>query len=182
MNKFILLVILLLSITPSYTEEVVEPIVEETPTEVVVDATEPIDETEATEASEEEEKVQSAYLSIMWEVITYIIVVLGSIVVFAAIMLLRKLGAKYGFEIPEIAEELIESLLLRCINRTEEWAKAQANKPSSEEKMANTIRLALERVTSNEKLRTRIEEKGKEIVEKLLRSKETSDEATPKES
>lgn len=123
---------------------------------------------------------QNSWESLGFYALTVLISVSGTLILFAGKIGLKKLEKKLGIDVPEAIEQMAEGILIKGINSTENWAKKQANKPTSENKLAEAIRFALEEAGNNEFVRKKIEDKGKEIIERLLRSEETSDEVTPK--
>ncbi len=135
---------------------------------------------ETVEVVEESTEEANPWGSMLWAVLSIFVVTVGGSVKLAGKLAIKKLENKIGFDIPDAIEEIAEGYLAKAVGWTENWAKEKSEKPSSENKMAETIRYAIEKAGENEYIRKTIEEKGTEIVEKLLKSKETPDEATPK--
>lgn len=123
---------------------------------------------------------QNPWVSLGFYGLTVAISVVGTLILFAGKVGIKKLEKKLGIKIPDVVEEMAEGIIVKGINVTENWAKKQSDKPTSENKMAETIKFALKRAENNEFIRKKIEDKGKEIVERLLRSNETPTEVTPK--
>jgi hypothetical protein len=179
-NISTLFLVLLLSAIPSSgntTDEV--PVVNTTDvaTSITVDTVIP---TASTEVQPPATTTESPWKSLVWYTVAALISLLASTIILIAKFGIKKLEQKLGISLPDAVDQLTEGYLVKGINWTENWAKDKANKPTSEDKMVETIRYAIEKTTENEILRKKIEEKGKEIVEKLLKSKETPDSATPK--
>lgn len=181
---FSLVLVLGLAVAP-----VAHIVPEEAPVAVAVEdvgsstdaATVPVPVEEPTAPAEKAaEEVTNPWVSLIWVVVGLLIVALGGSIKMAGKLGLKKLEKKLGFDVPDALEEIAEGYLTKGINWTENWAKKQADKPRGEDKMAETIRYAVEKAGENEALRKKIEEKGKAIVERLLKSKDTPKEATPK--
>lgn len=155
------------------------------PVETVVADGEPLEPapTEDTVSAEEVAKVEesNAWVNVAYAVLAAVVGAISSVVVFAGKFGIKKAEKALGFDIPDAVEEIAESYLVKAISWTEKWAKDKADRPSSENKMAETIRAALEKAGDNDKVKAVIDEKGKALVEKLLKSDDTAVEATPKE-
>lgn len=133
------------------------------------------------EVSAETTEEANEWVSLIWSAVALIIGLLTGTITLAGKMGIKKIEKKIGFDIPDAVEEIAEGYLVKAINWTENWAKEQSEKPTSDDKMAQTIKYAMEKAAESEAVRIKIDEKGKAIVEKLLKSNETSTEATPKE-
>lgn len=111
-----------------------------------------------------------------------LVIVLGVVAkIVSKVSVSKVVQDKLGYDLPEAVDEMVDGFLVKGINWAENWAQAQADKPASDDKLAEAVRFALEKAGDNETLRTKIEDKGVELVEKLLRSNETVDAVTPKE-
>lgn len=135
--------------------------------------------------AEEEEKVEAEekanpWVALAWKVAAIILGALSVVVILAAKLGFKKIEKKLGIEIPDAIEAIAEGYLVKAINWTEAWAKKKSDAPTADDKMAETIRVAVEKAGESEYVRKFIEEKGKDVVEKLLKSDDTPEDATPK--
>jgi len=186
--KYILIGLMALNLSlfgqMSYAEDTILPAVTET---IVIDnAVESSDiKTDLTVSGQAQTQpavpTTSAWQGLLLSLLAILIPIFGALVVVIVKIVIKKLEKKYGVDAPEAVEQMTEGLLVKGINWTENWAKVQAAKPTSENKMAETIRFALEKASTNEVLKAKIEQRGRELVEKLLKEKITPDSATPKE-
>ena len=120
------------------------------------------------------------WVNLVWVVVVTFFAVLSAAVVAAVKWGVALAAKKLGVTLPQAANDLLDAYLLKGIAHAENWAKTQAAKPASESKLAEAIKYAVEKAGENEKLKATIEEKGKELIEKLLRSEDTVAEVTPK--
>jgi hypothetical protein len=121
------------------------------------------------------------WLNLIWVTVVTFFAVISAAVVAAVKWGLAKAAKKLGVSLPKAADDLLEAYLLKGIAHAENWAKAQAAKPAGESKLAEALKYAVEKAGENEKLKATIDAKGKELIEKLLRSDDTVEEVTPKE-
>lgn len=138
------------------------------------------DEPAPAEEAPAEEAKTNPWVSLAWKVAAIVLAAATGVLALAAKLGFKKIEKKLGFDIPDAIEAIAEGYLVKAINWTEAWAKKKSEAPTSEDKMAATIRVAIEKAGESESVRKFIEEKGTDVVEKLLKSDETPVDATPK--
>jgi len=139
---------------------------------------------EPTVTSEDSDKEVSEktnpWVSLIWKVAAILLGISTAVVTLAAKLGIKKIEKKLGFDIPDAVEAIAEGYLVKSINWTEEWATKKSEAPSSEDKLVETLRVAVEKAGESESVKKYIEEKGKTAIEKLLKSEDTPESATPK--
>jgi len=159
-----------------YSEEPSVTVVEEN-----VDVPSTDEETVSTSEEVSEEK-QSGWAALTWKVVSLLVALLSGVAVVAFNLGIKKLEKKLGFDVPDAVEVIAESYVVKGINKTENWAKAKSEKPASDDKLAQALSYAADKAAEHKAVKEYIDSHGKELVEKLLKSDETPDEATPKRS
>lgn len=168
MRKIIIpIMLVLLSVPIGFTEDVVQPVVPETQP-----VAEPVEEV-------------GQWSGLAFDILKWALSVGGSALALIVMAYVRKvtkkIDEKYEVDFDAIINEMAEKYIIRGIEKAEEWAKKQSDKPRSRDKKAMAIQEALSFALGNEKLTAWIKQVADAKVEELLKSNKTEEAVTPKE-
>lgn len=137
-----------------------------------------------TSVTENDENLQSPWNSLGYQVLYGVLSLAAGALAIIGTAMVKKGFSKLGFELSETTEKLVEEYLTKGIEKAEAWAKEQSEKPSSEDKRAKAVKVALDLAKENETVKNLVDKYAvsslNDLVEKLVRSDKTSDEVTPK--